>query len=166
MTITHQNTIDGNNTNDCIQPEATVTEDLVPDHERLSITADLFGFFFPMKLEPAIYQFAETLSDDYRGGYWTFYHLSNGGFYMAPDQNEQFEVQSLKTMKVVSAPKHWALPSVYTPIRICPSATADLPKAVNITTGRWIVHVNILRPVCENSFCLYDRCNSTMIGDG
>lgn len=93
--MTHQNTIDGNNTNDCIQPEATVTEDLVPDHERLSITADLFGFFFPMKLEPAIYQFAETLSDDYRGGYWTFYHLSNGGFYMAPDQNEQFEVQSL-----------------------------------------------------------------------
>ena len=82
-------------TNEGIQPEVTVTAILVLDNQRLNITADLFGFFFPMKLEPAIYHFAGTLSEEYQGGYWAFYHLSNGGFYMAPDDEERFKVSSM-----------------------------------------------------------------------
>ena len=54
--------------------------------DRLEITADLFGNHFPLQIEPTIYAFAEQLSDTYTGGYWHFYTLDNGGFYMAPDQ--------------------------------------------------------------------------------
>ena len=84
-------------THDGSQPEVsvTITAELVPDHERLSITTELFGFFFPMKLEPAIFHFAGQLSEDYLGAYWEFYRLSNGGFYMAPDDEECFKVSSM-----------------------------------------------------------------------
>jgi hypothetical protein len=96
-TTSIDNLNDHTQTDDDSQSEVsvTITAHLVPDHERLSITADLFGFFFPMKLEPAIYHFADRLSEDYRGGYWTFYHLSNGGFYMAPDDEKCFKVSSM-----------------------------------------------------------------------
>ena len=83
------------NSNDSSQEEATVTAILVPDNQRIKTTADLFGMHFPMKLEPAIYYFAEMLADDYRGGYWQFYTLSNEGFYMAPEQDEPFQVSSM-----------------------------------------------------------------------
>ncbi|TNG01895.1 MAG: antirestriction protein [Gammaproteobacteria bacterium] len=32
------------------------------------------------------------MADDYDGGYWDFYTLSNGGFYIAPSTDESFEV--------------------------------------------------------------------------
>ena len=86
---------DHTKTHDGIQPEVTITANLVTNYERLNITADLFGFFFPMKLEPAIFHFADQLSEDYLGAYWEFYRLSNGGFYMAPDDEECFKVSSM-----------------------------------------------------------------------
>jgi len=53
--------------------------------DRLEHTARVFGINFPLRIEPTVYMFAERLSPDYRGGYWHFYSLDNGGFYMAPD---------------------------------------------------------------------------------
>jgi hypothetical protein len=32
------------------------------------------------------------MAEDYRGGYWDFYTLSNGGFYMAPSSDDRFHV--------------------------------------------------------------------------
>jgi uncharacterized protein YyaL (SSP411 family) len=37
-----------------------------------------------MQVEAFVYHFMRELSRTYRGGYWHFYDLSNGGFYMAP----------------------------------------------------------------------------------
>ena len=37
---------------------------------------------------------ASRLSEDYGGGYWEFYTLGNGGFYMAIDSEGQFQVIS------------------------------------------------------------------------
>ena len=71
-----------------------ITADLVPEARRLRIAATLFGVHFPLQLEPTIYQFAEFLSGDYRGGYWHFYTLSNGGFYMAPSREKFFAVSA------------------------------------------------------------------------
>ena len=51
--MTHQHTIDSNNSSDIETPETTIKVILVPDNARLTLTANLFGFFFPMKLEPA-----------------------------------------------------------------------------------------------------------------
>lgn len=55
--------------------------------DRMEHTARLFGVAFPIRIEPSVYLFAERLSPDYQGGYWHFYSLNDGGFYMAPDGN-------------------------------------------------------------------------------
>ena len=62
----------------------TVTRQLVPEDQRLIITEKLFGVHFPLQLEPVIYGITERMAEDYTGGYWDFYTLGNGGFYMAP----------------------------------------------------------------------------------
>ena len=72
--------------------QATVTRVLVPEDQRLAITEKLFGTWFPMRLEPFLYTITERLSKDYNGGYWEFYTLSNGGFYMAPSSDRHFHV--------------------------------------------------------------------------
>ena len=72
----------------------TITRQLVTDDQRTQITADLFGIYFPLQLEPFIFSMASRLSEDYGGGYWEFYTLGNGGFYMSPDSEGQFQVIS------------------------------------------------------------------------
>lgn len=71
-----------------------ISRQLVSADRRVIHSAELFGINFPLRLEPAIYGFAEQLSGDYHGGYWHFYTLSNGGFYMAPDDDQFFQVSS------------------------------------------------------------------------
>jgi hypothetical protein len=39
-----------------------------------------------------VYTITERLYVDYRGGYWDFYTLSNGGFYMAPAGDRRYHV--------------------------------------------------------------------------
>lgn len=70
-----------------------ITRELVAEQERISHTAKLFGLNFPMRLEPVIFSIAGNLSREYNGGLWEFFKLSNGGFYMAPASDEQFNVQ-------------------------------------------------------------------------
>lgn len=69
-----------------------ITSELVAEQERINFTAKLFGVNFPMRLEPAIFNIAGNLAESYDGGYWKFYKLSNGGFYMAPATDKQFSV--------------------------------------------------------------------------
>jgi len=69
-----------------------ISRTLVPEDQRLCITEKLFGIHFPFKLEPSIYTITENLTNNYRGGYWDFYALSNSGFYMAPDSDQMFHV--------------------------------------------------------------------------
>jgi hypothetical protein len=83
-----QNTIDTN------EAASIITCTLVPEHLRSEVTADLFGAYFPLQLEPFIYSIASQLSEDYSGGYWNFYRLGNGGFYMAPNSTGCFQVGS------------------------------------------------------------------------
>jgi hypothetical protein len=71
-----------------------ITRQLVAEDQRTHVTADLFGVYFPLQLEPFIFSMASRLSEDYGGGYWLFYTLDNGGFYMAPDSDGRFQVVS------------------------------------------------------------------------
>ena len=71
-----------------------ITRQLVAETQRTNITADLFGVYFPLQLEPFVFSMASRLSEDYGGGYWLFYTLDNGGFYMAPDVDGRFQVIS------------------------------------------------------------------------
>ena len=69
-----------------------ITSQRIKEDQRINHTAGLFGIHFPIAIEPAIYQFAERLSPDYNGGYWQFYQLASGGFYMAPDTDNIFNI--------------------------------------------------------------------------
>ena len=69
-----------------------VTRELVPEDQRLAVTEKFFGIHFPLQLEPVIYGITEKMARDYDGGYWDFYTLSNGGFYMAPSSDQVFHV--------------------------------------------------------------------------
>jgi hypothetical protein len=79
--------MDTNNSND-----AAITSQIVAEDQRMEVVDKLFGINFPMRLEPCIYAITEKLSKDYRGGYWEFFALSNGGFYMAPNIDTSFPV--------------------------------------------------------------------------
>jgi hypothetical protein len=70
----------------CCQP--------LSDDQRIVYPASLFGAAFPFHVEPAVFTFAQDLSVDYVGGYWEFYALSNGGFYMAPQSCMRFTVRA------------------------------------------------------------------------
>lgn len=72
----------------------TITRVQVHDDQRIELPADLFGIYFPMRLEPFVYAITSKLSDDYSGGYWQFYTISNGAFYIAPDDDGRFAVIS------------------------------------------------------------------------
>ncbi|MGD8630345.1 MAG: antirestriction protein [Gammaproteobacteria bacterium] len=72
--------------------QIVVTRELVPEDRRLAVAERLFGVHFPLRLEPVIYGITERMAEDYSGGYWDFYQLSNGGFYMAPSSDRRFSV--------------------------------------------------------------------------
>ncbi len=72
--------------------DTQITRQLVPEAQRINVTAELFGTNFPLLLEPAVFNFAGQLAQAYHGGYWAFYLLGNGGFYMAPDTEARFRV--------------------------------------------------------------------------
>jgi hypothetical protein len=55
----------------------------VSDHARRGTLPRHFGLRL-LTVEQAIYAFMGRFVSDYDGGYWEFYELSNGGFYMAP----------------------------------------------------------------------------------
>jgi hypothetical protein len=69
-----------------------ITSQLVPDNLRMKTVNDLFGFYFPMRIEPFVFAMAEEMGHEYRGGMWQFYTLSNHGMYLAPDFDGNFSV--------------------------------------------------------------------------
>jgi hypothetical protein len=66
----------------------------ISNAQRVNHTASVFGSCFPLTLEPVIYSITSNLSSEYCGGYWEFYELSNGGFYMSPDDDTAFTISS------------------------------------------------------------------------
>ena len=71
-----------------------ITRKQVADERRVNHTAEIFGIHFPMQLEPFVYRITGKLSRGYNGGYWEFFTLSNGGFYMAANSRKIFHVIS------------------------------------------------------------------------
>ena len=70
-----------------------VTREIIPEDQRLVITEQLFGMAFPLQLEPVVYGITDRMAGEYTGGYWDFYTLSNGGFYMSPSEDRIFHVK-------------------------------------------------------------------------
>jgi len=64
---------------------------IVPEEKRLAFLPKHLGNHF-FHFEMAVYDWMERLTSDYRGGYWHFYDLTNGGLYMAPKTDTQFRM--------------------------------------------------------------------------
>lgn len=69
-----------------------ITAVLVSEAQRMDTADKFFGIRYPVTVEPMVYHFATQLAPAYNGGYWNFYQLSNGGFFMAPKLDESFKV--------------------------------------------------------------------------
>jgi hypothetical protein len=83
--------------NDYNEETRRVTRKLIPEDQRLSHTARLFGAHFPMVIEPVVYGITDRMAESYGGGYWSFFSTVDNcsgcnGFYMAPDIDQVFQV--------------------------------------------------------------------------
>jgi hypothetical protein len=78
MDTEHTNPVQGNIST------SQVTARRIEEPLRLNALPRYFGRCM-MRFESAVYGFMRRFAPDYRGGFWQFYELSNGGFYMAPD---------------------------------------------------------------------------------
>src|ERR1022692_1022899 len=70
----------------------TISATLVGEAERLNFLPRFFGERFMLLGENAVFDWMGKLSEDYNGGFWNFYTLSNGGFYMAPAGRDVMQI--------------------------------------------------------------------------
>jgi hypothetical protein len=80
--------------NDSGSDNQTITRILVAEAERMAFVDKMFGMSYVLKLEPIVFRFTEQLAENYDYGYWEFFTLSNGGFYMAPRSETIFNVSA------------------------------------------------------------------------
>ncbi len=75
------------------QEQQPVTASLVADNQRLTFLPSYFGTRLMIRGEALVYAWLRRLSKDYDGGYWHYYTLTNGGFYMAPRLTERLRLE-------------------------------------------------------------------------
>jgi len=68
-----------------------IEKTLVPENKRLGFLASQVGSMH-FKFEMLTYHVMSQYCKGYTGGYWNFYHLSNGGFFMAWNTDTQVHV--------------------------------------------------------------------------
>lgn len=68
-----------------------ITASLLSEESRMGFLPAFFGQAMTIG-EGLVYCWMRNLSEDYRGGSWDYFKLSNGGFYMAPHTSKKFRV--------------------------------------------------------------------------
>lgn len=71
-------------------PSVTATK--VTQSRRIKMLPKYFGERLMVHTEHAIYDTLQELAPEYNGGFWHYFELSNGGFYMSPDLHISFDV--------------------------------------------------------------------------
>ena len=72
--------------------QAIITKIEQTDSKRMNFLPKVFGPKLMLIGEATIFGWMASLSEDYKGGLWNFYTLSNGGFYMAPAMNKPLRI--------------------------------------------------------------------------
>lgn len=75
------------------QAQDKIIATFVGDDDRIDILPRFFGRRC-VYVENAVYKQLRDISPDYNHGYWDFYLLSNGGFYMAPRTDKRFNIST------------------------------------------------------------------------
>lgn len=76
-----------------IEINNTITATRVSDEARMQFLPRYFGEEFMLRGESTVFRFMRQLSPSYNGGFWNFYDLSNGGFYMSLDSDDPMLVE-------------------------------------------------------------------------
>ncbi len=76
-------------TSDCTE---VIQKSQVSEQEMMDFLPSIFGMKC-IKVETLVFNFMGYLSPDYQGGSWAFCRLSNGGFFMFPNQAEPFRIE-------------------------------------------------------------------------
>lgn len=87
------NLTEGSQSCDTACPESGITATLVPDNRRLDFLPRHFGERAMLRLENSVYDWMGNLCPSYRGGFWNYMELSNGGAFMFPDGVDQFDLK-------------------------------------------------------------------------
>lgn len=67
---------------------------LLPEQDRMAALPRQFGRHM-LTVEHRIYDFMSQFASSYSGGCWSFFELSNGGFYMSPpDAAYELQIES------------------------------------------------------------------------
>ncbi|MGO4302208.1 antirestriction protein [Cupriavidus sp. RAF12] len=69
-----------------------ITKTLVADDQRMNFLPNHFGVARMMIVEGNVYRQLRELCEQYGGGMWNFYDLSNGGCFMAPDGEGELQL--------------------------------------------------------------------------
>lgn len=70
-----------------------ITASLLPEKSRMGFLPAFFGPELMMLGEPLVYNWMRVLAKSYNGGFWGYYTLSNGGFYMAPECDRMYQIE-------------------------------------------------------------------------
>jgi hypothetical protein len=69
-----------------------ITATLVTAGARTAFLPRVAGRHY-LRAEQSVYNYMDYLAPDYTGGFWNYYDLSNGGFYMAPQLDGRMRVE-------------------------------------------------------------------------
>ncbi|MGY6259093.1 antirestriction protein [Paraburkholderia caledonica] len=75
-----------------VTPSDAITSSVVQDELRPNFLPHYLGSH-ALHGEARVYEWARRLASAYDGGSWNFFQLSNGGFYMAPEQCGRLHVR-------------------------------------------------------------------------
>lgn len=74
------------------QKSSCITCTIVPEEQRSTFLPRVFGKCHMLQGESMVYDWMSSLCPKYRGGFWDFVDLSNGGFYMRLASERSFAV--------------------------------------------------------------------------
>ncbi|WNL48535.1 antirestriction protein (plasmid) [Dyella sp. BiH032] len=71
----------------------SITATLVEgEKKRLEMLPKYFGMRYMLRAEGLVYGWMGKLCPNYRGAYWNYFELSNGGFFMAPSGIDTYDL--------------------------------------------------------------------------
>lgn len=75
-----------------VKDPKTIHATLLPGTSEAGHLPALFGGGVLRFIEPFTLYWMQSLASDFNGSSWSYYSLSNGGFYMAPEKSGEYRV--------------------------------------------------------------------------
>jgi len=78
-----------------VHPSFRITAERVIDDARTDTLTTVFGPTLGIRVEQTVFNFLHEFCATYRGGFWNFTRLSNGGFFMSPpEEGAPYRIQT------------------------------------------------------------------------